>query len=557
MTPIGLKAPKGESSRSIGSELLVDVLSSSGIEVAFGLPGNSLLASTEYMFRSGRMRFVTIRHEQVAAGMAEGYARVTGRPGVCLGGAGPSAANLLIGVANAYRASVPMLAITGNLERSKLGTDALNEWNQMAMFAPITKLNLQVTDPDRLASQLRLAMLSSVQGRPGPVHVDVPADIGRASITKPGHLERLSFGPTRAEAKAEDVRQALRIIMSAERPLIIAGGGAASSGAGERLKQLSRLLSIPVAVSGARGIVREDDPLCFGPVGVWGYAATNHLVESSDVILGLGFRFSDDTTMGWKTVPRDAKIIQVDIDPAEIGRQYEATLGVVADVDTFLRQLLAAVRSSAKRSSKGWPKVKLAGLQSELKKERESLFGGPFDDEPVDKRVIVSELMRIAEEGSIVAVGTGVHTRYASRMIVNRPRSFMRSGAFAAMGFAFPAAMGAKVAAPERQVVCLDGDGDFMMTVQDLETAVREQIHFVTVVFNNGSYAAYKFWPNKRIGVEFSNPDMVKLAESFGATGTKVTRSKDFGPALMEMLKADKPALIDAVVTPETDLPWY
>jgi acetolactate synthase-1/2/3 large subunit len=246
------------------------------------------------MFRSGRMRFITIRHEQVASGMAEGYARVTGRPAVCMGGAGPSAANLLIGVANAYRASAPMLAITGNLDQSKLGTDALNEWNQMAMFAPVTKLSIQVTNPEKLAAQLRLALLSTVQGRPGPVHVDVPADIGRAKVKAPRHVGRLSFAPTRAEASEDEVAKTAEILMSAQAPLIIAGGGATSSDAGEKLKALSRLLSIPVAVSGARGIMREDDPMCFGPVGVWGYAATNHMVESADTILGLGFRFSDD-----------------------------------------------------------------------------------------------------------------------------------------------------------------------------------------------------------------------------------------------------------------------
>ena len=361
-----------------GSELLVDVLSSSGVEVAFGLPGNSLLASTEYMFRSRKMRFITIRHEQVASGMAEGFARVTGRPAVCIGGAGPSAANLLIGVANAYRASAPMLALTGNLDRSKLGRDALNEWNQMAMFAPITKLNIQVTDPNLLPSQLRLALLSSVHGRPGPVHVDVPADIGRAKIKKPSRIETLSFEPTRAEARAEEVERAAKLLMAARSPLIIAGGGAASSDAGQRLKELSRLLSIPVAVSGARGIVREDDPMCFGPVGVWGYAATNHMVESADTILGLGFRFSDDTTMGWRTISTDTKIVQVDIDPAEIGRQYDVALGIVADVNTFLGQLLGYVRKSGKKGTKGWPRAKLASLQSELKKEREPSVADPI-----------------------------------------------------------------------------------------------------------------------------------------------------------------------------------
>lgn len=540
------------------SELVVETLSSAGINLAFGIPGNSLMDATDYMFRTGKMRFVTVRHEQVAAGMAEGYARVTRLPGVCVGGAGPSAANLIIGVANAYRASVPLFVLTGDLSRNRLGRDSLNEWDQMAMFKPITKHQVQITDSKRLASQVRLALSSAVAGRPGPVQVDLPADVGEEDVAIPGPAPDLDLGPTRTRAPKKLVEEAVRLIQASERPVIIAGGGAGASISGRALGELARSFSIPVAVSGARGIMSEMDPLCFGPVGVWGYSSCNALVSSADLLIGLGFRFSDDTTMGWTTVSKGTKIIQVDIDPGEIGRQYPADVGIVADVDTFLKQVLSSLKSSAKKP-KGWPKERLKELQEKLAKERTKFLSPPFEKEPVDKRVIVRDVMEFLEGDAIITVGTGTHARYGNRMIVEGSQSLFRSGAFAAMGFAFPAAMGAAIASPERQAVCLDGDGDFMMTVQDLETAVRERIPVITVVFNNGTYAAYRFAKHhgRRVGVEFTNPDMVKLAESFGAQGIRVERSQDFKPALKQMLDSGKPAVIDAVVTEGTDLPWY
>jgi len=234
-------------------------------------------------------------------------------------------------------------------------------------------------------------------------------------------------------------------------------------------------------------------------------------------------------------------------------------LAVLADVDTFLGQLLAAIRSDAKRGS-GWSKEKLRALQNALRREREEFVSGPFEEKVVDKRLIVREVQNLMKEDAIIVMGTGIHTRYASRIISRHPRSVLRSGPYAGMGFGYPAAMGAKLAKPDRQVICLDGDGDFLMTVQDLETLVRENLPFVTVVFNDSSYGAYKLFgkdKRRKIGVEFNNPDFVKLAESFGAVGARVTRGSEFAPTLKEMLASDKPSIIDAVVSLETNLPWY
>jgi len=493
------------------------------------------------MVESGKVDFVTVRHEQVAAAMAEGVARVTGKPGVCMAGAGPSAANLVIGVANAYRSSSPMLVLTGNLQRSKLGRGVYNEWNQMDVFKPITKMSFQISVPQLTANQIKLGLLTAISGRPGPVHVDIPYDVGMTEVGPGPKLNGLVMEPTRLHPRGEDVHRALDLLDSSQRPVIIAGGGAVVSGADKNLLKFVELLGVPVVLTNSsRGLVSEEHPLCFGGSGVWGYPAANDLVRSADLVLGLGFRFGDDATIDWTTIPDDARIIQVDIDPSELGKQYDLDLGILADVDTFLRDALGLVKLQRAK----WPKARLKALRDDLQAQRDEFYGSEVGETPVDKKVIIREVAKLAKRDAIIMSGTGVHARFVSRLLMKEPRCLHKSGSFAAMGFAFPAAMGAKLVTPERQVICLDGDGDFMMTVQDLETAVRLGLKVVTVIFNNQSYAAY-VPPGKEGGrksVEFRNPDFVKLAESFGAAAVDVTRSSRFGPALKEMLMEDRPS---------------
>jgi acetolactate synthase-1/2/3 large subunit len=535
-------------------DALVETLASCGVKYVFGLPGNSLLEATDYMNESGVCEFVTVRHEQVAAAMAEGFARVTGKPGVCVAGAGPSAANLVIGVANALRASSPMLVLTGNLPRTKLGREIYNEWDQMGVFKPITKLSFQATEPQLLHSQIKSALLCSISGRPGPVHVDIPHDVGIAEIEHPPKPNSLALEPTRLGAKPEDIQKTVELIVNSECPVIIAGGGAVYSRAEKSLKDLIEMLGIPlVLTTTSRGLISEEHPLCFGGTGVWGFPAANDLVGSSDLVVGLGCRFGDDATIDWTSISHDAKIIQVDIDANELGKHYDLDLGILADVDTFLQQLVTALKGMIATSGKYWPQSKLALLQSALKKDRMDFYDSPISNSPVDKKAIIREIQKQVANNAIIMSGTGVHARYVAKLIMKEPRCLHKSGGFAAMGFAFPAAMGAKMALPDRQVICLDGDGDFMMTVQDLETAVRLNLKFLTVVFNNQSYAAYEI-PKGRRSVEFTNPDFPKLAESFGAVAADVKNTADFGPVLKEMLKADVPAIINAVVTRESEI---
>jgi len=531
------------------SDLLVQKLNQAGIKHAFGIPAHSILDITDAIFRSGSMEFITVRHEQVAASMADGYARVTGIPAVCMAGVGPGAANMVLGVANAYRASIPLLAITANVELQKLGRDSFNEWNQGAVFQNITKQTFQIRDPGLAPNIIDRAIRSTVTNRPGPVHLDVPEGIGYAEVKDPMESTRIVLGPSRMPARIDDVKETLEILKSAETPILIAGGGALWSGASATLREFVELLSIPTVTSmTSRGILPEDHPLCFGPSGSWGFQACNDLVKSADVIISLGFRFGEWPTNGWSLIPQDCRIVHVDLEPSEIGRQYDAAVGIVADVDTFLMQLLSLAKLELKKEQ-NWPSDRLKNLQEQLISQREAFFSS-LGGIPIDPKFIIGKLMRLAKKDAIVTIGAGKHALFAARMLATEPRHLLKAGEFGPMSFAFPAALGAKVARPEKQVICLVGDGDFMMTIQDLETAVRNKLTVISIVFNDGCYNAERLprHEGRQVGIEFNNPDFVKLADSFGAIGVQVSRPEDLEPALKQMFEEEVPGIIDVVI---------
>ncbi len=537
------------------SEVLVQRLIDSGVEQSFGIPAQSILDITDAIFRNGSMNFITVRHEQVAASMADGYARVSGIPAVCMAGAGPGSANMVLGVANAYRASVPLIAITANVEAEKMGRDSFNEWDQMGIYKSITKSSYQLRDP-KLASKLMDKVIrGTVTGRPGPVHLDIPEDLGYAEVEALRKTPGISLDPPRLSARTRDVRSALDSLIASEFPVLMVGGGAVWSGAGRSIRELAELFSIPIVLSmSARGIIAEDHPLCFGPSGRWGFPACNDLVNSADFIMSLGFRFGEWATNGWTLIPQDAKIVQIDLDSDTIGRQYKVNTGSVADVDTFLQQLLHLIKLDLKKEKK-WTKNILIKLQANLANQRKA-FLLSTSGSPVNPKAIIREVMRFSGEDVIMTVGAGKHALFASRMLVRAPRSLLKAGEFGPMAFAFPAALGTKIARPNKKVICIIGDGDFMMTVQDLETAVRHNIAVISIIFNDGCYNAERLprLEGRNVGVEFSNPDFVKLAESFGASGVHISRSEDILPALRRLTKEGVPGLIDVAIDRDVKL---
>ncbi|MFQ6011235.1 MAG: thiamine pyrophosphate-binding protein [Nitrososphaerales archaeon] len=537
------------------SEIVVQRLADSGIEQSFGIPAQSILDITDAMYRNGSINFVTVRHEQVAASMADGYARVSGIPAVCMAGAGPGSANMVLGVANAYRASVPMVAITANVESKKIGRDSFNEWKQTRIYKSITKHSYRLNNPNLTPNLIDRVIRSTVSGRPGPVHLDIPEDLGYADVKSPSRHHRISLGPSRLAARSGEVKKALEALITSNSPILMVGGGAVWSGAGDSLLRLAELFSIPVVVSmSARGIIPEDHPLCFGPSGRWGFSACNDLVKSADFILSLGFRFGEWATNGWTIVPPDVKIAQVDVEESEIGRHYPAKIGSLADVKTFIEQMLQIVTLDIRKQKK-LTRNGLKRLMEKLANQRKS-FLSSNSGSPVDPRAIIREVMRFKDEDMILTVGAGKHALFASRALVMEPRSFLKAGEFGPMTFAFPAGLGAKIARPDKTVICLIGDGDFMMTVQDLETAVRENIAIISVVFNDGCYNAERLprLEGRNVGVEFTNPDFVKLAESFGAVGAHISRPADILPVLKRMAKEQIPAVIDVAIDRDAKL---
>lgn len=537
------------------SEVLVQRLVDSGIEQSFGIPAQSILDITDAIFRNGSMNFITVRHEQVAASMADGYARVSGIPAVCMAGAGPGSANMVLGVANAYRASVPMIAITANVDVEKMGRDSFNEWEQLQVYKSITKESYQLRDPKFASKLIDKVIRGTFTGRPGPVHLDIPEDLGYSEVKAPKKSTKISLGPSRLSARTIDVRHALDSLIASDFPIMMVGGGAVWSGAGRSVLELAELFSIPVVLSmNARGIIPEDHPLCFGPSGRWGFPSCNDLVKSADFIMSLGFRFGEWATSGWTIVSPDAKIVQVDLDSDVIGRQYEVTTGSVADVNTFLQQLLDLIKLDLKREKK-WTKNILKNLQKNLASQRKAFLSSSTGS-PVNPKAIIREVMRFSGKDVIMTIGAGKHALFASRMLVTTPQSLLKAGEFGPMAFAFPAALGAKIARPEKKVLCLIGDGDFMMTIQDLETAVRHRLDVISIIFNDGCYNAERLprLEGRNVGIEFNNPDFVKLAESFGACGAHISRSEDIVPALRRLTKEGVPGILDVSIDRDVKL---
>lgn len=544
-----------------GAEIAVKALARAGVRYVFGLVGTTVLDLLDAIYREPGMEFISVRHEQTAASMADGYARTTGGLGVCMAHAGPGAANLVLGVAAAYKDSSPLIAITGNEATAKLGRDSWHELDHLALFRPITKLGLQARSAEEVAGVMKTALEAALRGRPGPVHIDLPMDASRMEAKGLDLDAVLSFSPPPSPPPDPRlVEQVAHLLLEARRPTLLAGGGLSGSGAWEDLRELAERLSIPVVLTHmARGALPEDHPLVLGPVGSFGIEPANRAVREADLVLAVGSSLSDITTYNWTLLSPGTQIVQVDIDPDRLGRHYPADVGVLADARAFLSALNDRLKDLLS-SGAGQPLAPASSRLEELRglaaAEREAFFREPDGrGMPIAPQRVIRELEGILPEEALVAVGGGMHTLFGSRLTIRRPRSYLNSVGLGAMGFAFPAAMGALLAQPGRPAVALVGDGDFGMVLQDLETAVRCQIPVKVIVFNNGAYGALKLmqraaFAQRYIGVDFGNPDFARLAELFGAQGCRVEEPGNLQPALEALLRSDRPAVLDVVVDP-------
>ncbi|NTW05379.1 MAG: biosynthetic-type acetolactate synthase large subunit, partial [Peptococcaceae bacterium] len=502
-----------------GAEILVDSLIDQGVDTIFGYPGGQVLAIYDALYDAD-IRHILTRHEQGAVHAADGYARASGRPGVCVATSGPGATNLVTGIANAYMDSVPLVAITGQVPRAALGRDSFQEADITGITLPITKHNYIVKDVKDLAMTIKEAFHIATTGRPGPVLVDMPSDISaeKTDYVVPGPVRLPGYHPV-FKASEDQLNKAVKLILEAERPVIYAGGGVISSGAHEELKKLAELLVAPVTTTlmGLGGFP-GDHPLSLGMLGMHGTKYANYAICETDLIITVGARFSNRNTGKIEVFAQDAKIVHIDIDPAEIGKNVRADVPVIGDIKTVLNQLLPRLRA------------KLPGAWQEKIKKWKKEF--PIDYEGGGKlkpQQVIREIYKATEGNARIATEVGQHQMWAAQYYTyTRPRSFISSGGLGTMGYGFPASIGVQVACPDEVVFNIAGDGSIQMNTQELATAVNYQLPVNVAILNNGFLGMVRQWQelfyNSRYShTELQNPDFVKLAEAYGAVGIRVS----------------------------------
>ncbi|WP_456454498.1 acetolactate synthase large subunit [Methanopyrus sp.] len=544
-----------------GARVLVECLKEEGVEHIFGYPGGAVLPIYDEIYDEVSIEHILVRHEQGAAHAADGYARVKGKPGVCMATSGPGATNLVTGIATAYMDSSPVIAITGQVPTTMIGKDAFQEVDAVGVFMPITKHNYQIGKPEEIPEVVKEAFKIAITGRPGPVHIDVPKDVqeAEADIEIPKTVEVEGLNVVKRGHPVQ-VKRAAELLAEAERPVILAGGGCVISNATRELIELAELLGAPVATTlMGKGAFPEDHPLALGMAGMHGTKAANYALTECDVLLAVGCRFSDRTTGDPSGFAPGAKIIHIDIDPAEIGKNIPVDVPIVGDAKLVLRDLIKELkRRKYLRERKRWGK-----RIEELKAEVEM----PPEHTESDQRISPRELVRALHEALrdrdyILTTDVGQNQMWMARYFpVEEPRRFISSGGLGTMGFGLPAALGAKVAAPEKTVVAVVGDGGFLMTAQELATAVDNGIEVKVFVMDNRLLGMVAQWQRLFYDERLSESkldektDIVKLTESYGATGITVEEPSELESAVEEAFETPGTVVVDVFVDPKEIIP--
>ena len=534
-----------------GSKALIKTLIEEGTEAIFGIPGGVILPIFDALYDAD-VRVVLTRHEQGAIHAADGYARVTGKVGVCIATSGPGATNLVTGLATAHMDSIPIVAITGQVNTSLIGRDSFQEADITGITMPVTKHNYLVKDPDALCSTIREAFhIAST----GPVLIDVPADITTMDVKNKaeGPVNLKGYKPTVAGHKKQ-VKNAVKAIMESERPLLYVGGGVITSGAWEELVRLARSLQCPVTHTlMGKGAFPEDDPLSLGMLGMHGTWTANTATSTADTIIAVGARFDDRVTGRIERFASDAKIIHIDVDPAEIGKNVRVAIPIVGDAKNVLKAILKELPSDIE------PRKAWLDMVAEWKRMHPLLYKKDSDD--IMPQEVVEMLDEITNGEAIISTEVGQNQMWACQYYgVRRPRSWLSSGGLGTMGYGFPAAVGAQVGAPDRLVVDIAGDGSIMMNIQELATAVAEKLPVKIVVLNNSYLGMVRQWQKMFYGGRYSstdlsgNPDLAKIARAFGAEGISVQNREELEPSLKKAMTNGRPTLVDVRVSREENV---
>ena len=542
------------------AEALIKALEFEGVEVMFGHPGGAILPAYDPLYDS-KIRHVLARHEQGAGHMAEGYAQATGRVGVAIATSGPGATNLITALTNAHMDSVPIVAITGQVPTHAIGNDAFQEAHTWGISMPATKHNYLVTDAADIPDVIHEAFHLAITGRPGPVLVDLPKDILNTSVEwrePTGAVDLPGYKPN-TEGHPLQVRAAIDLILAAEQPVLYAGGGIIAAGAHEELLRLAEAANIPVTTTlMARGAFPDTHPLSLGMPGMHGMYAAITAMQKADLLIALGARFDDRVTGDPRAFAPDAQVIHVDIDSSEISKVRKADVPIVGDAKIVIGQLIRKLEKTLgddpAPTHAAWLET-IDGWKRDYAVAYDQQPGGP-----IKPQFVVEELHRITGGDAIVVAGVGQHQMWASQLwSYTRPRTWINSGGLGTMGYAIPAAIGAKMGMPNELVYAIDGDGCFQMTMQELTTASTENIPIKVAVLNNQNLGMVRQWQrlfyNERFsGSELGNvaPDYVKLAEALGCVGLRAEDPSEVGPVIEKSLTInDRPVVVEFRVDPD------
>lgn len=557
-------SPEGQpktvvSERITGAKAVVRSLEELGVEVIFGIPGGAVLPVYDPLYDSTKLRHVLVRHEQDAGHAASGYAHANGRVGVCIATSGPGATNLVTPLADAQMDSIPVVAITGQVGRSLIGTDAFQEADISGITMPITKHNFLVRTGDEIAKVMAEAFYIAASGRPGAVLVDIPKDVLQAecTFTWPPQMHLPGYKPN-TKPHNRQIREAARLIAAARKPVLYVGGGVIRGEATAELRELAELTGIPVVTTlMARGAFPDSHPLNMGMPGMHGSVPAVAALQRSDLLITLGARFDDRVTGRLDTFAPDAKVIHADIDPAEIGKNRHADVPIVGDVKAVLTELCAYLRTEeapyTDDMSEWW--TYLQDIQTTF-----PLSYAPQSDGSLSPEYVIEKIGEIAGPDAVYVAGVGQHQMWAAQFIkYENPRTWLNSGGLGTMGFAVPAAMGAKFARPDAEVWAIDGDGCFQMTNHELATCAIEGAPIKVAVINNGNLGMVRQWQTLFYGERYSQtdlathsmriPDFVKLAEALGCVGLRCERAEDVVDVINQARAInDRPVVIDFIV---------
>jgi len=542
--------------KKTGAEIFVECLKKENVEIVFGIPGGVLLPIFNVLY-DAPFKFILTRHEQGAAHMADGYARATGRVGVCLATSGPGATNLATGLATANMDSVPVVAFTGQVATHLVGNDAFQEADTTGVTRSITKHNFMVRDAKELARTIKEAFYIASTGRPGPVLVDIPVDVQRNSceFVYPKEVKIRSYNPT-YKGHPQQIKKAAELILKAKKPVIYAGAGVIISGASEELRKLVDITGIPVTLTLlGMGAFPGDSDLFLGMLGMHGTFYANYAIQNSDLIIAVGARFDDRVTGKVETFAPHAKIVHIDIDPTSISKSVHADLPIVGDAKDVLGGLNAMLSGRADKGRlKEWKRI-----IDEWKKENPLTYRN--DDDKLRPQYVIEKIYEVTGGDAIITTEVGQNQMWSALFYKYRyPRQFISSGGLGTMGYGMPAAIGAKFGIPEKTVFDIAGDGSIQMNIQELSVAVRDKVNVKIAVLNNGYLGMVRQWQQLFYDKRYSSvdltgsPDFVKLAEAYGAVGIRVKTKEEVVPALKKAIATDRPVIMDFQVEQEENV---